>query len=118
MRNRTEITTAVREWKAQRSAELRLKVKLLQQELLWAIDDLQQHNKLQGEELFWAANNEGVAWNEEEWMEEMRALWTIPTHPALAPGHTTTDAPTNQVQTPHDREADETHALVPVLAHR
>lgn len=118
MTNRNEITTAVREWKAQRAAELRLKVRLLQQELLWAIDDLQQHNKLQGEELFWAANNEGVEWNDDQWVEEMRALWTIPTHPALSPGHTTTDAPIDPAQTPHDPSADETHALVPVLAHR
>lgn len=132
--SKTEITTAVREWKAQRAAELRLKVKLLQQELLWAIDDLQKHQRLQGEALIFAANNEGVEWNEEEWLEEMRALWTIPTHP-----HTTTDVPQGPAPTLHDRSADETggssqpdapalslvshpdsahtHALVPVLAH-
>lgn len=142
---KTEITTAVREWKAQRAAELRLKVKLLQQELLWAIDDLQKHQKLQGQELLFAANNEGVSdnWIEEmkemlginePWLEEMRALWTIPTHP-----HTTTDAPQDQAPTPRDPSTDETggssqpdapalslvshpdsahaHALVPVLAH-
>jgi hypothetical protein len=165
MTSRTEITNAVREWKAQRAAELRLKVKLLQQELLWAIDDLQQHNKLQGEALFLAANNEGVAWNagsDSRWLYDLEAAWnllqhaeltaderrareqaeaerlrkieeerqskqipfapirelTIPTHPALSPGHTTTDEPTNQAPTPHDPSADETHALVPVLAHR
>jgi hypothetical protein len=100
---KNEITTSVREWKAQRAAELRLKVKLLQQELLWAIDDLERHQRLQGEALIFAANNEGVEWHEDEWLEEMRALWTIPTHP-----HTTTDAPQDPAPTPHDRSADET----------
>lgn len=113
MTSKTEITQAVREWKAQRAAELRLKVKLLQQELLWAIDDLQKHQRLQGEALIFAANNEGVEWNEEEWLEEMQALWTIPTHP-----HTTTDEPISPAPTPHDHAAQETPALVPVLAHQ
>jgi hypothetical protein len=104
-----EIVESVREWKAQRTAELRLKVKLIQLELLSAIDDLQQHQKLKGEALIFAANNEGVEWNEEHWMEEMRALWTIPTHP-----NKTKDEPSNQAQTLHDPETKETNQAGPL----